>query len=121
MPDYPWFFDGSPDKPSAKGLAIITYVQWLASWQECYPYNEDYLQSIERPRTKGEFAIATKKTTLPPRPMTSELMQLVVRLKLHDDKLVRLSFEILKEITCQLQLLPMPIPLRDEKGLRGLS
>lgn len=30
MPRYPWFFDG--EAPNEKGLAIITYVQWLGSW-----------------------------------------------------------------------------------------
>jgi cbb3-type cytochrome oxidase cytochrome c subunit len=45
MPEYPWFFDGSADKPNAKGLAIMTYVQWLGSWQESYPYYEAYVQS----------------------------------------------------------------------------
>jgi cbb3-type cytochrome oxidase cytochrome c subunit len=45
MPEYPWFFDGSPDKPNAKGLAIITYIQWLGSWQKSYPYYEDYVES----------------------------------------------------------------------------
>jgi hypothetical protein len=45
MPEYPWLFDGSPDKPNAKGLALITYVQWLGSWLEGYPYYEDYQPS----------------------------------------------------------------------------
>ncbi len=40
MPEYPWLFDGSPDKPNAKGLALITYVQWLGSWIDGYPYYE---------------------------------------------------------------------------------
>ena len=30
MPRYSWFFDG--DKPNKKGLAMITYMQWLGSW-----------------------------------------------------------------------------------------
>lgn len=42
MPEYPWFFDGSPDRPNARGLAIMTYVQWLGSWHETYPYYEQY-------------------------------------------------------------------------------
>jgi hypothetical protein len=42
MPRYPWFFDGSPDKPNQRGLALITYVQWLGSWLESYPQYEDY-------------------------------------------------------------------------------
>jgi cytochrome c oxidase cbb3-type subunit II len=43
MPEYPWFFDGSPDKPNQRGLAIMSYVQWLGSWLESYPYYEDYV------------------------------------------------------------------------------
>lgn len=43
MPMYPWLFDGSPDKPNARGLALLTYIQWLGSWHETYPYYEDYL------------------------------------------------------------------------------
>jgi len=42
MPEYPWLFDGAPDKPNKRGLALITYVQWLGSWLESYPYYEDY-------------------------------------------------------------------------------
>jgi hypothetical protein len=48
MPNYPWLFDGAPDKPNRRGLALITYVQWLGSWLESYPYYEDYVP-IERP------------------------------------------------------------------------
>jgi hypothetical protein len=37
MPSYRWFYDegGYPNK---KGMAIITYVQWLGSWLSEYPY-----------------------------------------------------------------------------------
>ena len=42
MPNYPWLFDGAPDKPNRRGLALITYVQWLGSWLESYPYYEAY-------------------------------------------------------------------------------
>lgn len=45
MPEYPWFFDGSPDRPNARGLAIMTYVQWLGSWLESYPDYEAYESS----------------------------------------------------------------------------
>jgi cytochrome c oxidase cbb3-type subunit II len=41
MPNYPWFFDGAPDKPNRRGLAVITYVQWLGSWLDSYPYYEE--------------------------------------------------------------------------------
>lgn len=43
MPEYPWFFEGSPDQPNTRGLALLTYIQWLGSWHETYPYYEDYL------------------------------------------------------------------------------
>ncbi|MDA0659719.1 MAG: cbb3-type cytochrome c oxidase subunit II [Planctomycetota bacterium] len=46
MPEYPWFFAGSPDKPTRRGLALITYVQWLGSWLDSYPYYEE-LDSIK--------------------------------------------------------------------------
>jgi cytochrome c oxidase cbb3-type subunit 2 len=45
MPDYPWLFDGAPDKPNERGLAVITYVQWLGSWLDSYPYYEAYSPS----------------------------------------------------------------------------
>jgi hypothetical protein len=45
MPDYPWLFNGDPGKPNKKGLALITYIQWLGSWLESYPYYEDYQAS----------------------------------------------------------------------------
>lgn len=44
MPEYPWFFDGSPDKPNRRGLALITYVQWLGSWLDEYPYYEELVE-----------------------------------------------------------------------------
>ncbi len=36
MPEYPWFFDGSPLQPNDRGLALITYMQWLGSWMPNY-------------------------------------------------------------------------------------
>jgi hypothetical protein len=41
MPSYPWFFDGAADKPNRRGLAIITYIQWLGSAHKTYPYYEE--------------------------------------------------------------------------------
>lgn len=43
MPEYPWLFDGAPDKPNRRGLALITYVQWLGTWLDSYPYYEESL------------------------------------------------------------------------------
>ncbi len=37
MPEYTWFFDAE-GYPNKKGMAIITYVQWLGSWLDEYPY-----------------------------------------------------------------------------------
>ncbi|GIW92524.1 MAG: hypothetical protein KatS3mg110_0565 [Pirellulaceae bacterium] len=47
MPRYQWLFDGSPDRPNRRGLALITYIQWLGSWLDSYPYYED-LQELEQ-------------------------------------------------------------------------
>ncbi|MEX2185412.1 MAG: cbb3-type cytochrome c oxidase subunit II [Pirellulales bacterium] len=41
MPNYPWLFDGDPEKPNRRGIALITYVQWLGSWLPSYPYYEE--------------------------------------------------------------------------------
>ncbi len=57
MPEYPWLFDGSPDKPNKRGLALITYVQWLGSWLESYPYYETY-EPIQLPKQPDEEAAA---------------------------------------------------------------
>lgn len=37
MPNYRWFFD-EQGYPNKRGLALITYVQWLGSWLPEYPY-----------------------------------------------------------------------------------
>jgi cbb3-type cytochrome oxidase cytochrome c subunit len=33
MPDYPWFYEDDGRTPNKTGLSIITYVQWLGSWE----------------------------------------------------------------------------------------
>lgn len=49
MPKYQWFFDDNdPSKPNERGLAIITYVQWLGSWLESYPLYERYIPLDEQ-------------------------------------------------------------------------
>lgn len=50
MPAYPWLFDGSPDRPNKRGLALITYIQWLGSWLDSYPYYEE----LSSPSVVGE-------------------------------------------------------------------
>ncbi len=47
MPEYPWLFEGDPDKPNRRGLALITYIQWLGSWHETYPYYEELSEFSE--------------------------------------------------------------------------
>lgn len=42
MPEYPWFFEGSPEKPNLRGLGLLTYLQWLGSWLPTYPYYEEW-------------------------------------------------------------------------------
>lgn len=60
MPNYPWFYDGTPDKPNKRGLAIITYVQWLGSWLESYPSYEQYEPSlVPKPQTPATADDAT--------------------------------------------------------------
>jgi cbb3-type cytochrome oxidase cytochrome c subunit len=44
MPEYPWLYEGGPDRPGRRALALITYIQWLGSWQESYPYYEELSQ-----------------------------------------------------------------------------
>ena len=64
MPEYPWFFDGSPDKPNERGLALMTYVQWLGSWLESYPYYEDYEPSfVDQRRHREESGPAMSEPT----------------------------------------------------------
>jgi hypothetical protein len=50
MPNYPWFFDdnkdGGPGAPNRKGIAIITYMQWLGSWLDNYPHYRDSNKQI---------------------------------------------------------------------------
>ena len=42
MPEYPWLFDGEPNMPNERGMAVLTYIQWLGSWLESYPYYESF-------------------------------------------------------------------------------
>lgn len=37
MPSYRWFFD-EDGYPNKRGLSIVTYLQWLGSWLDEYPY-----------------------------------------------------------------------------------
>jgi hypothetical protein len=51
MPDYPWFFDDNkpdgPGPPNRRGIAIITYMQWLGSWLDNYPHYHERPGSME--------------------------------------------------------------------------
>ena len=49
MPKYGWFYDDNdPAKPNKRGLAIITYVQWLGSWLDQYPLYEKHVPLQEQ-------------------------------------------------------------------------
>jgi cytochrome c oxidase cbb3-type subunit II len=48
MPRYSWFFEGTPDKPNDRGLAVMLYVQWLGSWLESYPLYENFVPIEEQ-------------------------------------------------------------------------
>lgn len=63
MPNYPWLFDGSPDKPNERGLALIAYVQWLGSWLESYPLYENYEPSPVGNVTADDVAAAAATDT----------------------------------------------------------
>ena len=47
-PDLAAELDHSPDAPNKRGLAVITYVQWLGSWLEQYPEYERYVPLDEQ-------------------------------------------------------------------------
>lgn len=47
MPDYPWFFEGTPDRPNRRGLALTVYVQWLGSWLDSYPRYENFVPLVK--------------------------------------------------------------------------
>jgi hypothetical protein len=63
MPAYPWLFDGAPDKPNKRGLALITYVQWLGSWLESYPYYEEFEPTPLPPAEKVDAAAPADTAT----------------------------------------------------------
>lgn len=67
MPDYPWLFDGDPNKPNERGIALITYVQWLGSWLESYPYYEDYepIREPEKPAVTAEAGESSEAAAAP--------------------------------------------------------
>ncbi len=55
MPSYRWFFD-EDGYPNKRGLAILTYVQWLGSWLDEYPYYYG-----EGPTPPAETAVSDEK------------------------------------------------------------
>jgi len=66
MPNYPWFFDGAPDKPNQRGIAIITYVQWLGSWLESYPLYEQYEPSlVPKPENSAGATVSASTDSQP--------------------------------------------------------
>lgn len=41
MPSYAWFYDKNGN-PNAKGLAIVTYIQWLGTWPRVKGLDEEW-------------------------------------------------------------------------------
>lgn len=53
MPEYPWFFDGDPSKPTRRGMVLMTYIQWLGSWLDSYPDYETFTPPpLEKPEVE---------------------------------------------------------------------
>ncbi len=62
MPEYPWFFDAQ-GYPNRRGIAIVTYVQWLGSWLEQYPYYHGEGPGGAPPQKSSATAISGKVET----------------------------------------------------------
>lgn len=59
MPSYPWFFD-EEGYPNKRGMAVVTYVQWLGSWLDSYPdYELQESGGEEASAQEGEVARAS--------------------------------------------------------------
>lgn len=71
MPQYPWFFEGSADKPNRRGLAVLTYLQWLGSWLDSYPYYEAYDESPIA-KLEAKAAAEAKAASTPAAPENAE-------------------------------------------------
>lgn len=62
MPAYPWFFEADGKTPNDKGLAIITYVQWLGSWHKQVDVSLPNLGEIHRSYDAPNVAAPTPPT-----------------------------------------------------------
>ena len=60
MPNYPWLLEKDGKTPNKKGLAIITYIQWLGSWQESKSENIYNLKGISQDNKMMEGVIPIK-------------------------------------------------------------
>ncbi|QDU62987.1 Cytochrome C oxidase, mono-heme subunit/FixO [Planctomycetes bacterium Pan216] len=47
MPEYPWLFDGAVYRPNKRGLALITYMQFLGTQLPTYPYYERWESDLD--------------------------------------------------------------------------
>ncbi len=66
MPEYKWFYD-KDGYPNKKGMAVITYVQWLGSWLAEYPYWQDEGPRPQKPIEKpGDSAAPERLTRIQP-------------------------------------------------------
>lgn len=69
MPSYPWLFD-EEYYPNERGMALITYVQWLGSWLDEYPYYEEGATGDGAP--KSETASGSLAEGSPAHPASPE-------------------------------------------------
>ncbi len=61
MPNYPWLLEKDGKTPNKKGLAIITYIQWLGSWQNSKQENIYNLNNIQRENPKPQAVAPIKE------------------------------------------------------------
>lgn len=57
MPQYQWLFDAD-GYPNKRGMALITYVQWLGSWLPEYPYYQGEGPANRRTTTQPTPGVA---------------------------------------------------------------
>lgn len=57
MPSYPWFYEDDGLTPNKKGLSIITYVQWLGSWEPTIRENVYEIPFIEESYPPSDIAV----------------------------------------------------------------
>ncbi len=60
MPAYPWFYEADGLTPNKKGLSIISYVQWLGSWEPVIEETVYEIPYIEQSYPPSDVAVPAK-------------------------------------------------------------